>query len=565
MAHASAPPALQRFIDDELMRAPLLVDQVVEAAQEHIQKGLAGMMPRDRAVAADLLHKVMSHRQHIVDYYLRSLRAQIADGVPRSAPAAAAAAPRALSLSLVDEEEVSVDVEISHAIEAIRSVAEYELRELQTFVSALVGDMDVTRDHNPFRPETHARALWAAAQALPLSRGYQLTFMRHASTALAQVLRKAFAGASSRLESQGIEPAAHRTMILPAGSRGAHRPRSVESSFSPDLGRIREALPAQAPSNAPRMPIDEVLRQMDVALHRLAPDTAPAELEPLRERQHQQLVDNAPSAVDQQQIEVLSRIFDAILTDPELAADVRLLLSRLQAPFIRVALREPKAMDRETHPAWRFVDRIAHLAEVLPPAGDPLRERSLRFVQGLIDHLVAEPEQNAGLYQWADDRLGSHEQQSFELRCRTAQREIVALQQLEDRLAASQVSPSTLHGAIDLGQMDTVPAALMDATEAAPKPVATASSTWLQQRRPSEWVRMFMEGRWVHAQLLWPGERGEVWLFGDSASEATWAVRRRALLTLHGQHLLALVEPRSLMREAAKRVMRRMARGGAAV
>lgn len=561
MVRPNATASLQRFVDDELMRAPLLVDQVIEAAQEHIRKGLAGMMPRDRAVAADLLQKVMTHRQHILDYYIRSLREQVATDVARGG-SAAAAPKKALSLSLVDEEEVSVDVEISHAIEAIRSVAEYELRELQTFVSALVGDMDMARDHNPFRPEVHARALWASAQALPLSRGYQLTFMRHASMALAQVLRKAFAGASSRLEASGLEPASYRTMILPSGSRGMHRPRSVEATFSPDLGRIRDAIPVREPTAPPRMSLDEVLTQIDAALHRLSPETDIDHHGRLREQQRQQLVDNAPTAVDQQQIEVLSRIFDAIVTDTTLAADVQLLISRLQSPFIRVALREPKTMDRDTHPAWRLVDRIAFLGEVLPDKGDPVRERSLRFVQGLIDHLVAEPEQNASLYQWACDRLGSHEQHVFEQRCRAAGREIASLQALEDRLAGSQTLPTTMHGALDLAQMDTVPAALIDA-EPARKPPATASQTWLQQRRPSEWVRMFMQGRWVHAQILWPGERGELWLFGDSASETTWAIRRRALLTLHGENLLALVEQRSLMRDAAKRVIRRLARPGA--
>ncbi len=558
MARPNAPAALQRFVDDELMRAPLLVDQVVEAAQEHIQKGLAGMMPRDRAVAADLLQKVMSHRQHIVDYYNRSLREQVGTDVARGTPSAAAPKP-ALSLSLVDEEEVSVDVEISHTIEAIRSVAEYELRELQTFVSALVGDMDVARDYNPFRPEIHARALWASAQALPLSRGYQLTFMRHASSALAQVLRKAFAGASSRLESSGLEPASHRTMILPAGSRGMHRARSVDSTFSPDLGRIRDSIPERETTAPPQMPLDEVLRQIDAALHRLSPDTDATRHGRLREAQRQQLVENAPTAVDQKQIEMLSRIFDAILTDATLGTDMQLLLSRLQSPYIRVALHEPKTMDRETHPAWRFLDRAAFFGDVFPEPGDPARARALRFVQGLIDHLVAEPEQNASLYQWACDRMATHEQHVFEQRCQAAAHEIAALQALEDRLVASQTPPTTLNGALDVAQLDTVPAALIDA-EPARKPPATASQTWLQQRRPSEWVRMFMQGRWVHAQILWPGDRGELWLFGDGATAHTWAIRRRALLTLHGENLLTVVEPRSLLREAAKRVMRRMAR-----
>jgi len=542
------------------MRAPLLVDQVIEAALDRIRNSLPAMMPHDRAVASDLLQSVLSNRQHIVDYYIKSLREQVQADLGRRAPVAASAAAAApapkMSLSLVDEDEVAIDVEISHTIQAIRSVAEYELRELQTFTSALVGDMDVAHDHNPFRPETHARALWASAQALPLSRGYQLTFMRHGSMALAQVLRKTFAGASSRLEAAGIEPASHRTLILPAGSR---RSRPSESSFNPDLNRIRESMPVRDTPAEPRAPLEQVLQQAEAQLRSLPADAGATEYGRLRERQREQLVESATSQVDQQLIEMLSRLFDAMLSDQTLAPDIQLLLSRLQPSVLRLALRDPKALDKESHPVWRFMDAIAFLGEVLPERGEPLRERALRFVQGLIEHVVAEPEQNAALYEWATDRLQNHERHRFEQRCTALAREITSLQALEDRLMASQTAPSTMHGALDVAQLDTVPAELFD-TEAAQKKPAAAALPWLQQLRPSNWVRMFMQGRWVQAQVLWPGERGELWLFGDGASDTTWAVRRRALLTLHSENLLDAIQPRSLLRDAAKRVMRLMAR-----
>jgi hypothetical protein len=65
---------------------------------------------------------------------------------------------------------------------------------------------------------------------------------------------------------------------------------------------------------------------------------------------------------------------------------------------------------------------------------------------------------------------------------------------------------------------------------------------------------MFLQGRWVQPQLLWPGERREVWLFGDGASDATWAVRRGALLLMHRQALLKGLKPRSIVGSAAARV-----------
>jgi hypothetical protein len=554
MARSNASAALRQFVDDELVRMPLVVDQVLDGALDHMKNALPVMMPHDRTATNDLIQALMAQRQRLVDHYIRSLREQIGSDLAQRAPAAGGAAPKKLALSLVDEEEVAADVEISHTIEAIRSVAEYELRELQTFTSALVGDMDVARDHNPFRAEAHARALWTMAQALPLARGYQLTFMRHAAMALAQVLRKAYAGASSRLESQGIEPASHRTLILPSGSRRS-RPSSNENSFTPDLLRIRDSMPVRQRSVMETQPIEQILDQADAQLRNLPADAEHSDHDQLRRQQRERLVESAETPVDQQVVELVSRLFDAILADRALPADVRLLLSRLQAPALRVALRDPKTLDKDMHPVWQFADRIGYLSETLPPHGNAERERVLRFTQGLIDHLVAEREQSSGLYLWALERLSKHDRQRLERRCAAADEEIVSLQHLEDRLGATHVAPTTMHGTLDVGQLDTVPAELIDTAAASKKPLPSAEQ-WLSERRAGDWVRMFMAGRWGNAQLLWPGERGELFLFANAATDTTWAVRRRALLTLHSENLLDVLAPRSLVKEAAKRVMR---------
>lgn len=558
MATASIPAALKQFVDDELLRAPLLADQVVQGAAEHLQNTVGGLSPHERSVAADLLSKLPASRQHIANYYVNSLRQQVAAELQRGGPldVPAKSAPKELSLSLVDEHEVAIDVAISHAIESVRSTAEYELRELQTYVSALVGDMDVARDHNPFRPEVHARALWAGAQALPLSRGFQLMFMRHAAAALGQVLRKAFAGASSRLEAQGVEPAAHRTLILPSGSRRSRRP---DSSFNPDLAHIRDSMPVRPPGRA-GTPIEQVLAQTAAHTASLPPEADPSDFAPLREQQREQLVDSAASTSEQQSIELVSRLFDTLLSDRALPTDVRLLLSRLQAPALRLALREPKALDDLRHPLWQLADQVAFLGEILPATGHGgERERVLRYVQGLVDHVVAEPAQGAPLYDWALQRLAQHEQHRLQRRCQAVAREIADLQRLEDRLAASTVEPTTLHGTLDVAQLDTVPAELID-NESAPRLPPSEAVAWLQAQRAGDWVRLFIEGRWVHAQLLWPGERGEIYLYGHSAGDSTWAIRRPALLVLHAERLLDTLAPRRLLPQAAKRVMRQMVR-----
>jgi hypothetical protein len=476
-------------------------------------------------------------------------------------------------LSLVDESQVEVDVELSRVIEAIRSVAEHELRELMSFTSALVGDMDVARDYNPFRPDVIGRALWDAAQCLPLQRAYQLSFMRHACMPLAQLVRKSYAGACSRLESMGVEPAVYRTIIV-FGSRRTQGQQ--DAFFDPNANRVESSTPMPGPSGrprivdatavaptpepgTPRLSLEQVLSRTDEMLRNLPADGDPRRREHLRNLQRQQMVYSAASSADRELIELMSRLFDAVLGDRRLALDMQNLVSRLQAPALRLALRDPATLDNYTHPVWLLMDRVALQGDLHPPAGDPERIRMLRFMHGLMDTLAQEQARDSDAFRWARERVMTYERARFDQRRGAAEAELHSLQSLEDQVVAGGTLP-TSPGALDVGQLDTVPSELLDdlSAHAAFDDPAADPAQWLQNRRSGEWVRMFMQGAWVHAQLLWYGRHREYWLFGDGASANTWAIRRRALERMLQMQLLTSVTPRSLIRDAASRVLRNM-------
>jgi hypothetical protein len=437
---------------------------------------------------------------------------------------------------------VALDVELSHMIEAIKSTAEYELRELQTYIASMVGDMDVAHDHNPFRAETYARATWAAAQALPQSMGYQVAFMRHAGTPLAQLLRKAYAASTSRLESMGVEPAAHRTVILPSGSRrGGGSGRANETTFSPDLHRMRETMPAPQDS----------------------PLSYEGQTQGARREHWSEVARSTNNRVDRQAIELVSRLFEAMLADERVPADVKQVISRLHGPAMRLTLRDGNMLDEGKHPLWRFVNRFVYEAEMAPDPADPERFQLLKVAQTTVDQLAAEPEQNAGLYRWALDRLEVFLQKRLTRRLTAAASQIGALQKLEDKIMAGQAAPSTLEGTLDVQQLDTVPAELLDETVPA-APSQHDAEDWLDSLRPGDSVRMFLQGAWVHARLLWPGERREIWLFADGASDDTWAIRRGALLMMRNARLAKTLKQRSIVASAAIRVQEQVAAASAA-
>ncbi len=549
-------PLFQQYVDDELLRAPLLFDQLLDAVSDTVRRGLPGMNSTQRTAVADLLQGLQTQRLRMGDYLMHSLREQVQSELSRQATATAGVKKpeKKRTLSLVDEDEVAVEVELASAIETIKSEAEYELRELQTFTAALVGDLDMSRDHNPFRAETWARAVWASAQALPLSRGHQVAFMRHAAKPLAQLLRTSYAASTSRLEGMGVEPAAYRTMILPSGSRRGAR-AGVETTFTPDLYRMSETMPAplDGPVGASGSGGDAQGLSYQ-GQERLPPGPR---REPWRE-----VAQGTTQRADRQAIELVSRLFEAMMADARVPPDVNVLISRLHGPAMRLALRDRTLLDHSKHPLWRFVNVLVFAAQMSPDADDPDRYQLLRVAQTTIDQLASEQLQNTQLYRWALDRLEAHLTKRTQRRLAGVATQIGSLQKLEAAQAHDSGPASTISGPLDYHQLDTVPAEFMD-TVAPNDPAGHAAEEWVGQLKAGDWVRMFFGGGWVQSQLLWVGERKEFFLFGDGASDATWAVRRNALLMMFGNGLAKTMRLRSIVGSAAARVQEQVSAGEA--
>lgn len=539
------PPQFQQFVEDELLLAPMLYDRMLDAVFDSTRRRLAGLSGGQRQTVSEMLRAMQAQRQRLSEYFVHSLRQQVQAELKQGAPpsADAASAPRAKVLALVDEEEVAAEVELSHAIEAIKDSAEYEWRELETYVAAIVGDLAMSSDHNPFRPVTFARAAWAAAQGLPLSRGHQLAFMRECSAPLAQQLRNSYAASTSRLERQGVEPASHRTVILPSGSRVGSR--SVMATFSPDLRRMSETMPAPAD------------RAQDTPPPAESPVAPRAGIEPLE--RWQDVARGSSTSADRQAVELVGRLFEAMIINPRVPQDVAQLVSQLRGPAMRLALREQSLLDQDQHPLWRFINQLVFVTTISPEANDSERQELLRTVKATIDQLASESVQTTGLYQWAWDRLQGHLAMRLERRLIGLVSQIAALEEADDGRGGPDPARGELGAALDGDELDTVPADLIAPDLASPTDATDAGEAWLDSLALGDWVRLFLNGHWLQMQLLWRGERQGPLLFGDGASVATWAVRRNALRLLHGHGLAKTLRVRSIVGAAALQVQQDVA------
>lgn len=493
----SRRPSLQDFVDDEMLRAPLTFDQVVDSVHEQWRKAM-GVQGR---LGSDMARLLQNHRGDLVQEAVRSLRghvqAEIGRGSGGSPAAGAAPAPaKKLELSLIDEDEVAADIELARTVERVKSTAEFELRELQAYTSALVDDVNVARDTNPFRPDGYVRALWQGAQTLPISRAAQATFLRDAAEPLARMLRQGYAAACTRLEEQGVEPATYRTIVVVGNTTRSGRELGTPSAHG-TLHGLRDSMPA----------------------------TLDVELEPA-----------TSTPIDHQLIELLSRLFDAIQSDPTVPAEAKGLLLRLHSSALRVALRDPAMLDAYEHPVWRFMDRLSFMFQTAP-ASDVARCRTI--ATQLVDQIVSDGPQDAARFAWALARLDAIEHHLLEQAVRAAEPEIKRLQAAAD----------TASMPIDVGTMDTVPAELMPTESPAPATKPTIALL------PGERLHAYLQGEWRTLQAMWCDSHGDSWLLRDVEADRHWALRQRALERLAEVDLAAVMQVRSLVRRAADKVL----------
>ena len=497
----TATTALARFTADDLARAPALLDAVLGELIGTGSRASQGRPPEESPAAAALAPALSAHRRRLVADYHASLARRIGDAA-RPAAARAAPAARAVAetlpddelagLSLLDEAAVTADVETARLGDAIRSVADHELRELQALLAALAGDPQVGCSRLVLDPQAHALALWDAARLLPDGQELAVALMRRVAPPLATALRRHWAAACTRLEDAGIVPAAYRTVVLPAALRT-------------DPGTV----------------------------------TAPA----------------GPTAAAPDAAAAVMQIFDVLQADRRIEPDFRPAIGRLREPALKAAALDPTLADADDHPLWALVDRIAWQGRSLPPPPQRERVRTMQVVNGLVDALAREPRPDTQRFRWALDRLLGLERNRLERRIRQHGPQIASLTALERLVVAPDLPPletdPPLAPEADPAQLPTVPADLVDAIAEGPAADA-ADAVWLDELAIGEPIRLQVAGRWVLAQLLWRSPQGRLMLWASCTGDDAWPVHRTALHRLVLAGLAAPAAPDALVGTIAR-------------
>ena len=471
-------PLLQRFVDDELGLAPALVQRTLIGTLQLLRDANDGALsPGERQHHFALVEALQRHGAAYQAAFIEALHVQVLEGLAEQGGGdGRAALAGAGGLALMDESRVEIDIEISRAMQRIDTTAEWELRELQTFTSTLMGQTHVSAESNPFPPAAYASALWQAACAVASGQVERSTLLRLSVGVAAGLLKNAWAAACTRLETQGVEPGIYRTILLAPGAAPERGPATLDASQPGAFANMLSRMPSGsgelrlgvgkvsgAADGGYRRPgvdaagpeFEQALARLDELLRHLAwPDAppnvpsgaggdAPADLptDSLGKRvaaHRAALVASASNPIDRQIIELLARVFDAMLADSHLPAPFLAIVARLQASALRVALRDTSMMESPQHTVWQLLDRIGEAACCHPQPSDPRSLATLQFCAEMVGDLARATAPDAALYRRALGRFDAFLAEALQVQLRAAQPTVALLEAAERREVLEQ-------------------------------------------------------------------------------------------------------------------------------
>ena len=117
------------------------------------------------------------------------------------------------------------------------------------------------------------------------------------------------------------------------------------------------------------------------------------------------LLAKSTRTVDKLTIEIVGMVFDSVLQDSQVPAEIKAILSRLQIPVLKVALTDAEFFASGAHPARRLIDRLASTAVGWEPYGDE-NQRYKSEVERIVQQVLERFDKDVGTF---DQLLGEFE------------------------------------------------------------------------------------------------------------------------------------------------------------
>ena len=289
---------------------------------------------------------------------------------------------RGEALSLVQEDEIEKDVAINSMISKARVNNQEALYNLSTRLDHLISSNTINQDNNPLDPRQLCDSFAQACETFDVHIKAKIIIYKQFERLVANQLGKIYSTANELLINAGIMPTITNRKA-PSQQHKAATPTPTtddyEDSSAVDVQELSSLLAgirklglsqnigysAYSANPGPVMSNQDLLgaiSELPPAPQEAGEESIYTNLRMLIDLILSKANPQQPQAVqqsDEDTINLVAMFFDFVLDDRNLPAAFQALISRLQIPILKVALKDKRFFNQNNHPARQVVNTIA--------------------------------------------------------------------------------------------------------------------------------------------------------------------------------------------------------------
>jgi hypothetical protein len=427
------------------------LQQWIGNAFEHVDDALFDLAEKADNNAAQMhyfdgMRDVRKRRPAVERAFLAAVSRSIGELAHPAAPAPVSIpgmpTPGSVELSLVADNELEESLAITSMIVKNDSRLARDLFSVNQRLSVICGGHRIDDASNPVAPAILSHSFRNALHELAADMRVKLIIYKLFDRYVLSVLEELYQEINTELVRAGVLPQLRHSVVraggTPAGTTAAAAGESVAGEVAEDQGDIPSDLlqtlhalfsarrgpgiaasgdTGMSPASTGPLPsANELLGALSVLQSQIAsagplPHARPEEAAALSQEVIQlksQLLSQIgalrgerPSHVaniDEDTIDLVGMLFEFILEDRNLPAQMQVMLARLQIPYLKAAILDRKLFAHRQHPARRLLDSLAEQAKGWSEEAD--RDRRLYDkVKSIVEQLLHEFDDDIGIFE----------------------------------------------------------------------------------------------------------------------------------------------------------------------
>ena len=328
------------------------------------------------------------------------------------------------ALSLVHNDALEQDVAISSMSKKAQNNCQESLYQLNLRFDYLVPNTTVSTHNNPLDPLQLCNYFASACQLLELNIKARIILFKQFDRIVVSKLATAYSSANNLLIEAGVMPNTNdHGKKAPAAAEAPHQnSQPLQETFERDLSDLSSLLdtirrqPPEVMANlipnyrsyasnpGPALASSELL----TLLTRIQQTMAPPSVDQLNENLRiviGKLLSNegreperAVAQPDDDIINLVAMFFDFVLDDKNLPVPVQALISRLQIPVLKIAIKDKGFFNNSGHPARQLINSIAEASIGWDDATQPQKDKLFSLVSKITHEINDQYAENDAIF-----------------------------------------------------------------------------------------------------------------------------------------------------------------------